>query len=364
MNDILSNIYYSARNPSSFSGVDKLFREAKSRISTIKREDVKKWLSGELVYSLHKPIKKRFKRNPIIVEKINENFQADLVDMKEFSKINGGYNFILTVIDVFSKRAWAVPLKNKTSRAVTDGMEIVLKEAKPIKLQTDRGKEFENKDFKNLMKKYNINHFTTKNVDIKCAVIERFNRTLKNKMFKYFTRTGKRKYIDILPQLINSYNDTYHRTIKMAPNQVKTSEEKKIFKNIYGYENKRAILKKFKKPLLKTGDDVRKKYDMKILDRGYYPNWTDQTYKIDKSIKNVEKPLYKIKSSTGQLLERRFYPEEIQKINKNSSDIYRVEKILKEKYIKGKKYFLVKWLNHSESENSWEPADNIFDING
>ena len=228
--DILTNIYYKTSNPASFSGVENLFKEAHKINPLITRKQVKDWLSGELVYTLHKPARKRFRRNPVVSERINECFQADLVDLKEFAKSNNNHPFILTVIDVFSKKAWAKALKNKTAFTVTKAIEEIFRDFKPAKLQTDRGKEFENREFKELMDKIGVNHFTTNNSDIKCSVVERFNRTLKNKMFRFFTKTGKRQFINVLDDLISSYNNTFHRTIGMTPNQVTEDNEKKYSK--------------------------------------------------------------------------------------------------------------------------------------
>lgn len=360
--ELLERIYYDVEGPASYSGVEKLYKEAKRINANISRKEVADWLSGELVYSLHKPVRKNFKRNPIIAEKPNENFQADLVDMKEFSKINDGVTYILTVIDVFSKKAWAVPLKTKNSINVSKAMGKIFDQITPNKLQTDRGTEFTNEVFKLLVEKHNVIHFTSKNSDIKCSIIERFNRTLKNKMFKYFTKIGSRRFVDVLDNLVNSYNKTFHRTIKMSPNEVCEKNEKEVFENIYGFKSKRHMLKKLRKPILNIGDKVRKKYDIKTLERGYYPNWTDQIFTINKSIRNIKKPLYEIKTPKGEGLNRRFYSEEIQKIKHKTSDIFRIEKILNQKTVKGKKLFFIKWLNHPESENSWEPAENIFNI--
>ena len=359
--DILTKIYYNTSNPASFCGVEKLFKEAYKLNPLITHKQVKDWLSGELVYTLHKPVRKRFQRNPVVSERINECFQADLVDLKEFAKSNSNHPFILTVIDVFSKKAWAKALKNKTALTVTKAIEEIFRDNRPMKLQTDRGKEFENREFKGLMDKYRVNHFTTNNSDIKCSVVERFNRTLKNKMFRFFTKTGKRQYINVLEDLISSYNNTFHSTIGMTPNQVTEDNEGEVFEKIYGFKNKREMLRKLKSPNIKIGDNVRKKYDFKPLDRGYYPNWTDQVFKIDKTLRNYNKPLYNINDQKNKSHNRRFYPEEVQKIKENI--IYRVEKILKERTKGKKKFYLVKWLNHPTTENSWEPSENIFNLN-
>ncbi len=362
MEEILSKIYYDASNPGSYGGVESLYREAVKQIPSLRKKDIENWLQGQLVYTLHKNSRRRFKRNPVIAEHVNENFQADLVDMQEFASQNNNYRYILTVIDVFSKYVWAIPLKNKQALSVSKAIENVLKEKIPFKLQTDKGKEFENNAFKEVMNMYDINHFTSTNKEIKCSIVERFNRTLKKKMFMYFTKTGKRRYVGILPSLIKGYNNSYHRSIKMAPTEVNEKNEKIVFQNLYGFKSRREMLKKLKSPKLKIGEKVRRKYILGPLDRGYYPNWTDNIYTVDKTISGINKPLYRVSDSKGGVIKQRLYPEEVQKVKDNN--IYRVEKILSEKIINGKKYYRVKWLNHPSAENSWVKSKDIFKIDG
>jgi hypothetical protein len=357
---VLSEIYYDISNPGSYGGLESLFREASKKLPDLKKKDVRNWLSGQLVYTLHKPARRRFKRNPIVAERINENYQADLVDMQQFARQNDSMRYILTIIDIFRKKAWAVPIKNKQAKTVTSAMESVIRTNTPIKLQTDKGKEFDNLPFKKLMDKYHINFFTSNNKDIKCSIIERFNRTLKNKLHRHFTKSGKRRYVDVLNHLLQGYNNSYHRSIKMTPNQVNESNEREVFLNLYGFVSKRELLRKLKKPVLKIGDKVRQKYYLGPLDRGYYPNWTDRVYTVHKSVKNINKPLYFVKNSSGEVVKQRFYPEEVQKIKENN--IFRVEKVIAEKLVGGKKFFKVKWLNYPSSESSWIESSELFNV--
>ncbi|RWS20542.1 hypothetical protein B4U80_06503, partial [Leptotrombidium deliense] len=119
MNDdkrkLLKNIYYNTRDSASFSSAEKLFQKAKLYSPTIKLKEVKEWLSGELTYTLHKPIRKNFKRNKIVARGVDDQWQADLVDVGKFDTQNDGNKFILTAIDVFSKFAFAEPIKNKNA---------------------------------------------------------------------------------------------------------------------------------------------------------------------------------------------------------------------------------------------------------
>uniref|UniRef100_W5LXP4 Integrase catalytic domain-containing protein n=1 Tax=Lepisosteus oculatus TaxID=7918 RepID=W5LXP4_LEPOC len=109
----LSALYYNPRESGSYGGVGSLVRAARSRgVSGSSRSRVAKWLSGQAAYTLHKPARVHFKRNRTL-------WQADLVDMREYSEFNDGFCYILTCIDMLSKYAWAVPLKTKSGGAVT-----------------------------------------------------------------------------------------------------------------------------------------------------------------------------------------------------------------------------------------------------
>lgn len=158
--NILRKIYYDPKHNASFSSVQKLFEAAKEIKNDINLADVKQWLSEQLTYTLHKRAIRNFKRNKILVERINQQFEADLVDMKEFKNQNSGFNYILTVIDCFSKYAFAIPIKTKNSKSIIEAFKRVFNERKCQKLRTDRGTEFLNKDFQNFLKENEVNFFS------------------------------------------------------------------------------------------------------------------------------------------------------------------------------------------------------------
>ena len=360
MRNLLHSIYYNPSSPASFSTAEKLYKAAKRQNPDITFEDVKDWLSGENTYTLHKPARRRFSRERVFVSEPDQQFQADLVDMQQFSKENNGNKYILTVIDCFSKYAFALPLKNKTGIEVKKALEKIFKERNPDKLQTDRGTEFTNPTVQNYLKYMDIHFFTTFNTTFKCSIVERFNRTLKAKMYKYFTAKGTRKYLEVLPKLVHSYNHTYHRSIKTYPANVNESNKKVVFFNLYKVATPRDyIFSKYSKTKLQSGDKVRKAYELNPMDKRFYPNWTDVIYTVDKSIKGRSKPLYVLKSFDGHTLPQRFYPEEIQKVKEN---LYRIESIVKRQTLNGQPGYIVKWLGYSPEHNSWVPANAIKDV--
>src|SRR6266852_1195641 len=162
--NILSSIYNDQKNPASFSSDIKLYKEAKKIDNRITLKNVKDWLSGEFTYTLHRPIRKKFIRNLIVAENIDKQWEADLVDMQEFARQNSNNRYILTVIDVFSKYAWAKYLKNKKANTIVEAFKEILNEGrKPFYIRTDQGTEFKNQEFKTFVENNDIKHFTSNN---------------------------------------------------------------------------------------------------------------------------------------------------------------------------------------------------------
>ena len=171
----------------------------------------------QLADELHKPVKKKFPRRRVISKSIDEIWAADLVEMQQFSKWNKGYKYLLMVIDVFSKFGWIVPLKNKTGETVAAAFKNILNGGRiPKFIWTDKGKEFYNKNMKKLLDLHKITLYSTENEE-KSSVVERWNRTIKNKMWKRFTQQSSTHYLNMLPEILDEYNNQKHRSIKMSP---------------------------------------------------------------------------------------------------------------------------------------------------
>ena len=140
-------------------------------------------------YTLHRPIRHRFRRRQIFTKGIDDMWQADLVNMQSLSLHNDGVKYLLTFIDTFSKYAWVRSLKNKSGLCVKEAFESMLREQVPLYLQTDKGTELKNTLLQGQLAEYEIKFYTSENDDIKAAILERFNWTLKTRMFRYFTHS-------------------------------------------------------------------------------------------------------------------------------------------------------------------------------
>ena len=269
---------------------------------------------------MHKPKRKNYHRRKIIINHIDEIFAVDLVEMQKFVKLNKGYRYLLTCIDTFSKFAWVIPLKDKKGINAENALEKIFKERKPNFLWTDRGTEFYNKQVQDLLNENTIKLYSTNNSEIKSAVVERFNRTFKNMLYKKFTQNNNTIFYNILDQLVNNYNNKLHSTIKMTPIQGSKKINEKKIKNIYNFEKTRKLGK------FKIGDRVKISLEKNIFEKGYETNWTQEIFVIH-DIKYSNVPYYYLKDLSSEKLDGTFYEQELQKTKQD--DLYTIEKILK-----------------------------------
>ena len=302
----------------------------------------------DLSQELNKPTINKFPRQKIIVNHINEIHSTDLVDMSQYSKMNKGYKYIFTNIDVFSKIAYAFPLKSKKIQDIKPCFEKIFEKNKPKYIWSDKEPAFLSKEMQQFFKDNNVKIYHT-NSHLKAVVIERFNRSLRELMMKHFTKNNSTIWYNILPKLIKIYNNRYHSNVKVAPIKVNKSNEKYIKENIYTYN------KTSKKPKFKINDLVR--ISLKRRDLFDKPSsnikWSEELFKIH-SIKKSNVITYKIKDLNDEIIKGNFYEKELQK-TKNNSGVYIIEKIIR----KNKNKYFVKWRNYSDDFNSWIDKDNI-----
>ena len=241
-----------------------------------KKNKTKKWLSGQLAYSLNKPMLKRFQTRAYKTYGIDDLWQMDLMEMIPYSKINKGNKYILTCIDVFSRFARAVPVKSKSASDMEAAIKIMFKDGHPDHLQTDLGKEFYNSKVKSFLEHLNIKHYTVHS-QYKAAYVERFNRTLRDALKKYFVHVGNKTWIHVLPKLIDSYNHSEHKGLNGArPVDVSSNNELKLWLT-------RQQPKSIKKPKYKVGDHVRiSKISASPFIKNFNNNWSDEVFQIEK----------------------------------------------------------------------------------
>lgn len=245
---LLTSIYENPAHPASFSSPYKLYVAAKKKRPRISFKAVEDWLTSKDSYTLHRKSKVNFRRRKVLVRGLFYQYQADLLDMQTLWHQNGGTRYILTVIDCFSRYASAIPLKNKRAPTVRDGFIRVFLDMKvPKKMQTDQGTEFYNSDVKRLFKNLGILHFST-DQELKASMVERFNRTLREKIRKYLTAKRTKHYLTVLPDLVRAYNKSPHSSLDgLAPIEVTKQNENQVRELLYGdYLREKKRRQKFK----------------------------------------------------------------------------------------------------------------------
>ena len=249
----------------------------------------------ELAMELHKPIRHKFKRRRVLVYNIDDIWTADLMDEQKLSKYNKGYRYLLTVIDTFSKYAYVVPLKTKSSQEVIDAFEKLFHGHHPNKLWTDEGTEFKNTKFKQFLKENNVELYHVYN-EGKASIAERFNRTLGNMIARHLTATNSKNYINVLQKLIDDYNNRTHSSIKMTPHEATNPENRDIvFNNLYKNYDPVST----ENPKFKVGDRVRiYAYQYKFDKATTTPRWTKEIFVIS-DIKMTDPITYKITDLNG-----------------------------------------------------------------
>ena len=261
----------------------------------------------QLAKELHKPMIRKFKKRKVYSSFKDHIWGVDLADMQSLSKYNRGIKCLLCVIDLFSKYAWVVPIKDKKGASIVNAFKKILSDSnrKPNKIWVDQGSEFKvvnSKPFKDFLKLNNIEMYSTYK-ERKSVVAERFSRTLKNKIFKHMTAISKNIYLDVLDD-IDKYNNTVHRTIKTKPIEVTG--------DYYAEFNEDPSNKI--EPKFKVDDNVRIYKYKNIFAKGYTPNWLEQVFVINQ-IKNTVPWTYAIGDLNGEEITGSFYEKELQKTN-------------------------------------------------
>ena len=305
-------------------------------------KQISNWLSQNLSYSLHKRLKKKFPTNPTIAANIDDQWQGDLLFLKELSKYNSNYYIILVFIDVISRYAWVELMKNKTGPVATRAFENILKRAsprKPKKIQTDKGSEFLNRDFQNLLKKREIDYFNTFS-DQKASIAERFIQTLKNYIYRYIDENSTNRYYDKIQDIVNTYNSTVHSSTQFAPNEVNESNLNQVLHNLYGKLWQSDALTS-RKIHYKVGDHVRisTAHHSDIFRKGYRGKWSEELFKIHSIKDTYPNVTYGIVDLKNNPIMGSFYEAELQKVSAPDfdKDYWRIEKIIRHKKVRGKK---------------------------
>ena len=272
----------------------------KKKLKKENLKDIKYFIEKQESYQLHKDVKQKFKQ--ILSRGVNENWQMDLMDMSKVGKISGnkGHNWLLNVVDVYSRHAWSVPIKRKSANLVNVALlEIISNVGKfPTNINHDDGNEFKG-DVKRTLIKENVKQWISEKDDInKNAIVERFNRTLRGLLKRYWTMTGKHNFINVIDDLIYNYNHTTHGAFKdlYTPQEVYDGKHFNIFRRLEDNEKE-----------IKEGDLVRLMIKKGVFSKSDDPKWSKEIYEVVERVKNR----YKVRNSLGDIIKRKYKENEL-----------------------------------------------------
>ena len=277
--------------------VYKFFDKKSIGSGTTKSKDSSLILADEL----HKPVIKKFNKRKVYSQFKDNMWGVDLADMQSLSRKNKGIKYILCAIDLYSKYAFVILLKDEKGISIVNAFDKIIKQSKrkPNKIWVAQGSEFYNHVFKKWLSDNDIIMYSTFN-EGKSVIADRFIRTLKNELYKHMTATGKNVYYDVLDDVVNKYNNTKHSTIKMKPIDVRNN------KRVYIDEHNEKDSK------FKLGDRVRISKFKNIFAKGYTPNWSREIFIVDK-INDTVPYTYNIKDLNDEEIIGSFYDKELQK---------------------------------------------------
>ena len=358
--DYLIENYFKPGVPAAFAGPQKLYNILKQNNQHVTHNKVKKWLHDQDAYSLLQPVKYRFKRQRVITRGIDDMWDIDLADMTNIAKHNDNYKFLLVVIDVFSKHLWVQPIQSKSHENVINAFIKIFQETKrqPRTIRSDNGTEFKNRWYRQFMMDKGILAYTTKN-EMKANFAERVIRTLKGMLYRYFLHRQTYRYIDVLQDIVHSYNYRPHSSLfGNSPSQITKQLEAKIWKKMYIDKMK---LHKKKKKIFKynIGQHVRISHVKYAFQRDYHIKWTQEVFIVTHRCKKQNIHLYRVKDLLNEHIDGHFYEEELQGVTKDIESVYKIEKVLKRRKVQGSKQVFVKWLGWPKKFNSWVKESDI-----
>ena len=326
-------------------------------------------LKSQPAYTLFRlaPHKKGvYERAKIVTSGIDEQWQADLTDMSSWRRENKGYRYILTVVDVMSRFAFARPIKHKNGQEVAEALEDIFTESKrhpKFYLQTDEGKEFFNKHVKELASKYGFSQFHTYDRDIKAAIVERFNCTLKEMIWRYFIWTNNRKWVTNSQgeDMLATQSDAAHRqhtTLGMSTLQAMEHDKNELYDSNIGKHLKQKQRKRLERDYsnIKVGDFVLVNMAKKMFEKGVAPKWTREVFKVIDVDMSSPRISYKLEDMDGE--EVMFVSDQLQKVTDPTNQPLMIEKIAKRKG----NQVLVKYLGYGDKFNTWVHNSQVKDV--
>lgn len=350
MNEI-KKIYFDTKHPAGFGSFTSLRKHLSNRITN---EKIRKFLSSQDCYTLHAPAHRKFQRDIVYADNIDQCWHLDLAYIDKIQKDNDNTSYLLVAVDVLSKMAFVRPLVNKTSETCKQALQDIFfkSKRKPESIYVDMGGEWNSTIFKTFLIKNDVKLYFAKNTETKACIAERFIKTLKMKIARYLTYMNNNRYIDVLQNLVDSYNNSYNRSIAMKPKSVNEKNILHVYNQLY--KGRLSFVKG--KAKFSKGDHVRCSKLKRNFAKGHDNNYTDEIFIISKVyLKNPV--MYQIEDLQGEKIQGRFYEKELLKVT--PPEFYKIDKIIRRRGRGVSEELFVQWKGYPTSFNSWIKSQDI-----
>ncbi len=349
--------YVQPGHPTAFSAPDAVARHYKDR--GLSSKDAKEILEHNDAYVLHREYKRPKVFNPYFIYTKRDTIQSDLIDIRQISRNNDGVNYLLLLIDIFTRKVWVLPLQRKTSVQVRDSLQQWLNSLsrKPKTIETDAGREYCNHHVRSLLQSNNINHKIAVGT-CKAAFAERANKTIQILIYKFLTEKETLRYIDELENLVKTYNRRGHRSLQyLTPNEAERPANQPLVRSIQLLRFRKI---KKRKPVYKLGDVVRLKTDAKQIvnsRRAYAEQFKGEFFVIRRINTRLPIPLYFVQSmDTNDHIEGGFYANELTRVR---GDIFKIDHVIAERGRGRNRQLFVRWKYFGPHHDSWIYARDI-----
>ncbi|KAL7075862.1 hypothetical protein ACQ4LE_005196 [Meloidogyne hapla] len=306
---------------------------------------------------MHRPARKKFPRLVTRPSGLHTDWQADLAIFDQLAKYNDGNRYLLVCIDVLSRKIFAVPVKTKRSDDMIEAFENIFHLSDgimPHKLYTDRGLEFEAKKMKEYFKFKDIAKRVVFSPDVHASMAERANRTIKERLYRYFSEKDTLRWVEAIQQIVSGINSSVNRVTGVTPNSVTFKNSRKLFDRLY----KVPDIPINKSSKLENGQVVRISKEKGKFEKGYLPNYTDELFRVHIT-NDAHTPIrYRLKDLEDNLIEGIFYREELVPTKEDTT--HRIAEILKTRTSRtGIKEHFVRWIGYKDIHNSWIKDSDI-----
>lgn len=281
-----------------------------------------------------------------------------MADFQKLARFNKGFRYLLVAVEVLSRRAFAAPVKSKTTPAMKEAFRQVFAEMPtlPWKIFTDRGTEFDAREMKRFYADRDIAKMSALNVETKAAMAERMIKTIKHRLYKYFTQNKTLNWVEAVPLIVKAINHSVNRATGMRPVDFNFDNADEQWRRLYPHAFMHGPKSK-----LQVGSVVRVAKERQAFRKGYLPNFSNLTYRVRK-VKPGLPHTYLLDAPTGQRMKKKWYRHEVTPASQPANA--RIERVLRTRTdrLSGEREYLIKWEGEPEEAASWITDRDIVEV--